>query len=72
LKTIELHIKRTLDSQIESREYEGAVPTYERHQSDTGVSFWNRVIGHLVIEPSGDRSSKAKPLDHPMIRPPDR
>jgi hypothetical protein len=29
LKTIELHSKRTLDSQIESREYRGAVPTCE-------------------------------------------
>ena len=29
LKTIGLHIKPTLDSQIESREYEGVVPTCE-------------------------------------------
>src|ERR1019366_1070256 len=42
LKTIELHIKRTLDSQIESREYEVAVPTCETAQNDIGVSFCNR------------------------------
>jgi hypothetical protein len=32
LKTIELHIKRTLDSQIESRKYEVAVPSWETSQ----------------------------------------
>ncbi len=39
LKTIELHIKRTLDSQIESREYEGQCRVVKRHQSDISVSF---------------------------------
>jgi hypothetical protein len=50
LKTIELHSKRTLHSQIESREYEMAVPTCERHKGDTRVSIWNsgsRLIGQI-------------------------
>jgi len=39
LKTIELHIKPTLDSQIESSEYEGWCQVVKRHQSDTRVSI---------------------------------
>jgi hypothetical protein len=50
LKTIELHIKRTLDSQIESRIMRGRYRVVKRHKSDIGVSFCNWVIGS-----SGDR-----------------
>ena len=39
LKTIELQIKRTLDSQIESSEYAGRCRLVKRHQSDTRVSI---------------------------------
>jgi len=42
LKTLGLHKNGTLDSQIESSEYEGQCRLMKRHQSDTRVSICNR------------------------------
>jgi hypothetical protein len=42
LKTLGLHKNGTLDSQIESREYQGRCRDVKRPESDTGVSFCNR------------------------------
>ena len=42
LKTLGLHKNGTLDSQIESSEYEGRCRLMKRHQSDTRVSICNR------------------------------
>jgi len=42
LKTLGLHKNGTLDSQIESSEYEGRCRLMKRHQSDTHVSLCNR------------------------------
>jgi len=42
LKTLGLHKNGTLDSQIESSEYEGRCRIMKRHQSDTAVSICNR------------------------------
>src|SRR6202521_3606264 len=42
LKTLGLHKNGTLDSQIESSEYEGQCRLMKRHQSDTHVSLCNR------------------------------
>jgi len=42
LKTLGLHKNGTLDSQIESSEYEGRCRLMKRHQSDTAVSICNR------------------------------
>ena len=42
LKTLGLHKNGTLDSQIESSEYEGQCRLMKRHQSDTRVSLCNR------------------------------
>ena len=62
LKTIELHIKRTLDSQIESRELRWQYRLVKRHKSDIGVSFCNRVMGcHRV-------KFRAESLDHPITK----
>ena len=41
LKTLGLHKNGTLDSQIESSEYEGRCRLMKRHQSDTRVSLCN-------------------------------
>ena len=42
LKTLGLHKNGTLESQIESSEYEGRCRLMKRHQSDTRVSLCNR------------------------------
>ena len=46
LKTLGLHKNGTLDSQIESSEYEGRCRLMKRHQSDTRVSTCNRKMAN--------------------------
>jgi hypothetical protein len=46
LKTLGLHKNGTLDSQIESSEYEGRCRLMKRHQSDIRVSLCNRKWGN--------------------------
>jgi hypothetical protein len=60
LKTLGLHKNGTLDSQIESSEYEGQCRLMKRHQSDTSVSICNRkwaivgIRGAPEVRASGD------------------